>query len=282
MNLGGPPPPIIQTTAPPNPNLAMGIGNPYVSPQLHQPLPGHAGMQMLRTTMHNYYQAPAPLYYGGPYIPYQPPQQLPIPIPVHATMSSGMRKRPKRKRRSKSPGAPKQPGSGFVHFSRKTRHLVRHKVVSNTRGEVMKLLAEIWNNQMTDEEKEPYIEMSNADKARYKKEIGIYRANKEERAQAARQEQKRPRIQPPQKQTTTEGESSSSIQPSSTPLQQQPTIPPQQKHELKAQVISSSSTLHTSSMGVTLQDPAQLLNATTQAAPAAAIQHVQPNAPRLL
>ena len=41
---------------------------------------------------------------------------------------------------------------------------------------------------MTDEEKEPYIEMSNADKARYKKEIGIYRANKEERAQAARQE----------------------------------------------------------------------------------------------
>ena len=94
--------------------------------------------------------------------------------------------------------------------------------------------------------------------------------------------QKRPRIQPPQKQTTTEGESSSSIQPSSTPLQQQPTIPPQQKHELKAQVISSSSTLHTSSMGVTLQDPAQLLNATTQAAPAAAIQHIQPNAPRLL
>lgn len=89
------------------------------------------------------------------------------------------KKRRVRKRRKRGKGEPKRPKSGFIFFSNDRRgeikNGVKHKDLSFV--EVSKLIGNEWNN-MTMEQKMPYIKLSDSDKERYQREIKIYKEKK--------------------------------------------------------------------------------------------------------
>ena len=74
---------------------------------------------------------------------------------------------PKRKKRyPKSPGAPKQPLSGYVHFLNDRREDVRKESPDMSFAEISKKLASEWSH-LGQEEKQKYVESANLDKKRY-------------------------------------------------------------------------------------------------------------------
>uniref|UniRef100_A0A6N2LIA2 FACT complex subunit SSRP1 n=1 Tax=Salix viminalis TaxID=40686 RepID=A0A6N2LIA2_SALVM len=84
---------------------------------------------------------------------------------------SQKKRKPKKK---KDPNAPKRSKSAYMFFSQMERENVRKSNPGIVFGEIAKALADKWN-AMTAEEKEPYEEMAQDDKKRYKLQVNDYK-----------------------------------------------------------------------------------------------------------
>ncbi|KAI9300674.1 Non-histone chromosomal protein 6 [Cunninghamella echinulata] len=73
------------------------------------------------------------------------------------------------KRGKKDPSAPKRGLSAYMFFSQANRNKVKEENPDATFGQLGKILGEKWKN-MSDEEKKPYVQQAEKDKARYEAE----------------------------------------------------------------------------------------------------------------
>ena len=92
-----------------------------------------------------------------------------------------------KKRYPKSPGAPKQPLSGYVHFLNDRRETVRKETPEMSFADISKKLANEWS-QLGHEEKQRYVERAEIDKERYSREFQNYQQTNEYKEFVAQQE----------------------------------------------------------------------------------------------
>ena len=92
-----------------------------------------------------------------------------------------------KKRYPKSPGAPKQPLSGYVHFLNDRRESVRKETPEMSFADISKKLANEWS-QLGQEEKQKYAERAEQDKERYSKEFLEYQNTDQYKEYIAKQE----------------------------------------------------------------------------------------------
>merc|ERR1712212_227889 len=83
-----------------------------------------------------------------------------------------------KKRYPKSPGAPKQPLSGYVHFLNDRREIVRKENPDISFADISKKLAVEWG-QVNDSLKAEYVKRAEVDKERYNKEFATYQQTQE-------------------------------------------------------------------------------------------------------
>lgn len=83
----------------------------------------------------------------------------------------------KKRKRVKEVGEPKRAMTAFMFFSNCTRSDVVAEHPELKIGGIAKILGERWNN-MSDEQKAPYQEMTNKDKERFAAENEIFKRNK--------------------------------------------------------------------------------------------------------
>ena len=94
-----------------------------------------------------------------------------------------------KKRYPKSPGAPKQPLSGYVHFLNDRREIVRKENPDISFADISKKLAIEWG-QVSAKIKQEYVEKAEADKERYNKEFSAYQQTQEYKDFIAEQNEK--------------------------------------------------------------------------------------------
>jgi len=92
-----------------------------------------------------------------------------------------------KKRYPKSPGAPKQPLSGYVHFLNDRREAVRKESPDMSFADISKKLANEWS-QLGQEEKLRYVERADLDKERYSREFQEYQQTDDYKEFIAQQE----------------------------------------------------------------------------------------------
>ena len=92
-----------------------------------------------------------------------------------------------KKRYPKSPGAPKQPLSGYVHFLNDRRETVRKESPEMSFADISKKLANEWS-QLGQEEKQKYVEKAEIDKGRYSREFQEYQQTDDYKDFIAQQE----------------------------------------------------------------------------------------------
>lgn len=92
-----------------------------------------------------------------------------------------------KKRYPKSPGAPKQPLSGYVHFLNDRRESVRKEEPDISFAEISKKLANEWS-QLGQDEKTKYHERAELDKERYNREFQEYQLTDNYKEFVAQQE----------------------------------------------------------------------------------------------
>jgi len=92
-----------------------------------------------------------------------------------------------KKRYPKSPGAPKQPLSGYVHFLNDRREAVRKESPDMSFADISKKLANEWS-QLGQEEKQRYTERADLDKERYSREFQEYQQTDDYKDFIAQQE----------------------------------------------------------------------------------------------
>ncbi|KAJ2453988.1 Non-histone chromosomal protein 6 [Coemansia sp. RSA 2336] len=80
------------------------------------------------------------------------------------------------KKAKETAAKPKRALSAYMFFSQAKRNEVKENNPNATFGEIGKLLGEMWG-KLTDEQKKPYKEKSDADKARYEAERAAVAAN---------------------------------------------------------------------------------------------------------
>ncbi|GJN35854.1 hypothetical protein PR202_gb24666 [Eleusine coracana subsp. coracana] len=100
------------------------------------------------------------------------------PPPVKRMRKAGAdegseKKKPKKKK--KDPNAPKRAIAPFMYFSKAERANIKSSNPELATTEIAKKLGEKWQ-KMTAEEKQPYVEQSQADKQRYAEESAAYRS----------------------------------------------------------------------------------------------------------
>jgi len=95
-----------------------------------------------------------------------------------------------KKRYPKSPGAPKQPLSGYVHFLNDRRESVRKETPEMSFADISKKLANEWS-QLGQEEKQKYAERAEQDKERYSREFLEYQNSDQYKDYIAKQELER-------------------------------------------------------------------------------------------
>ncbi|ORZ24189.1 hypothetical protein BCR42DRAFT_402413 [Absidia repens] len=96
--------------------------------------------------------------------------------------------RGRKKKKHKNPLGPKHPMSGFLFFASYARpEAVRQHPKSNV-GMISKVIAEQWK-KMTDEDKKPWVDKAQADKARYAKEMEDFNLAQEQKEMSERQQQ---------------------------------------------------------------------------------------------
>ncbi len=100
-----------------------------------------------------------------------------------------------KKRYPKSPGAPKQPLSGYVHFLNDRRETVRKESPDMSFAEISKKLANEWSNLPADE-KTRYTDRAEVDKERYTREFEEYQKTDAYKEFMAEQEAKRDATSP--------------------------------------------------------------------------------------
>ena len=94
-----------------------------------------------------------------------------------------------KKRYPKSPGAPKQPLSGYVHFLNDRRETVRKENPELSFADISKKLAVEWG-QVDAKLKQEYAERAEADKERYSKAFAAYQLTDEYKQFVETQKQK--------------------------------------------------------------------------------------------
>lgn len=92
-----------------------------------------------------------------------------------------------KKRYPKSPGAPKQPLSGYVHFLNDRRETVRKEAPDMSFADISKKLANEWS-QLSSEDKTKYHERAELDKERYSREFQEYQTTDAYKEFVAQQE----------------------------------------------------------------------------------------------
>ena len=92
-----------------------------------------------------------------------------------------------KKRYPKSPGAPKQPLSGYVHFLNDRRESVRKETPEMSFADISKKLANEWS-QLGQEDKQKYAERAEQDKERYNREFQDYQNTDQYKEYIATQE----------------------------------------------------------------------------------------------
>ncbi|KAG5459471.1 MAG: hypothetical protein BJ554DRAFT_122, partial [Olpidium bornovanus] len=91
-----------------------------------------------------------------------------------AQRPGGGRLRGVRKRKKKDPNAPKHPRSAFLFYLSDTRAEVAARCPEGTKMQsVTRFVADMWKG-MTEEQKRPWLEVSDADKRRYAEEMDAY------------------------------------------------------------------------------------------------------------
>ncbi|CAO3594197.1 unnamed protein product [Absidia cylindrospora] len=96
--------------------------------------------------------------------------------------------RGRKKKKHKNPLGPKHPMSGFLFFASYARpEAVRQHPKSNV-GMISKVIAEQWK-KMTDQDKKPWVDKAQADKARYAKEMEDFNLAQERKEISERQQQ---------------------------------------------------------------------------------------------
>lgn len=104
----------------------------------------------------------------------EPSKMTPHPAEASPKEDAKNRGWPKGKKRyPKSPGAPKQPLSGYVHFLNFRRDSVRKEFPEMSFAEISKKLAQEWS-QLEAEEKQTYVKTAEEDKERYNREFAEY------------------------------------------------------------------------------------------------------------
>ena len=112
------------------------------------------------------------------------------PKAVSAGNSNDVKNRgwPKGKKRyPKSPGAPKQPLSGYVHFLNDRREFVRKETPEMSFADISKKLANEWS-QLGQDEKQKYAERAEQDKERYNREFQEYQNTDQYKEYISKQE----------------------------------------------------------------------------------------------
>lgn len=114
--------------------------------------------------------------------------ESPSPKDLHKVGDVKNRGWPKGKKRyPKSPGAPKQPLSGYVHFLNDRREDVRKESPDMSFAEISKKLASEWSH-LGQEEKQKYAERADLDKERYSQEFLEYQQTDDYKEFVAQQE----------------------------------------------------------------------------------------------
>lgn len=90
----------------------------------------------------------------------------------------------KKKKRAKDPNQPKRALSAFFWFCNDERPKVKETMPDSSVGEVAKELGRRWN-ECTDDQKSKYEALAAKDKARYEKEMNIYKGKAKPAAKAA-------------------------------------------------------------------------------------------------
>jgi len=123
------------------------------------------------------------------------------------TESEATKKKPRKKRKKRDPDAPKNAKTAYACFQARNRASVASQESPDRKGplkprEILKKLATMWK-ALPDADKQEYIEESNKDKERYKREMAVYEEKKrkeaEEAAQRAKAKAAAQRAQIPQK-----------------------------------------------------------------------------------
>ena len=104
-------------------------------------------------------------------------------VPPKRRRKSGMHDGPRdprgrKKKRHRHPTAPKHPMSGFLFFLAAVRPQVALQYPGSTVGPISKVIASQWR-KMTDEDRIPWLQMAEEDKARYAREMQVYTASLE-------------------------------------------------------------------------------------------------------
>ncbi|KAI8908403.1 high mobility group box domain-containing protein [Gorgonomyces haynaldii] len=107
---------------------------------------------------------------------HQESQQLPTPPeePIVKRPKTEQKDKPKKRTRApKDKNAPKHPMSAFLFYLAKVRPQYTEKYPGSPVGPISKLISAAWK-QLTDEERQPFIDMSQKDKDRYARELREY------------------------------------------------------------------------------------------------------------
>ncbi|KAI8097424.1 high mobility group box domain-containing protein [Halteromyces radiatus] len=78
-------------------------------------------------------------------------------------------------KRKKDPLAPKRPLSAYMFYSQVNRERVKKENPDITFGQIGKILGREWS-ELSDKEKDQYIEKAKKDKERYDREMTEYKA----------------------------------------------------------------------------------------------------------
>jgi hypothetical protein len=97
------------------------------------------------------------------------------------------------KRARKDPSAPKRPMSAFLMFAQTRRTELRRKNPGSKNTEVSQILGEMWRN-MSSEERLPFVDKEESERAAYKTKFAEWRAETEARADAERRAHAEPKF----------------------------------------------------------------------------------------
>lgn len=87
--------------------------------------------------------------------------------------------RGRKKKKHKNPSGPKHPMSGFLYFASDIRREIVQQHPDSGVGVISKLMAERWR-KLTPQEKSPWIEKADEDKARYAREVLAFKLAQEQ------------------------------------------------------------------------------------------------------
>ncbi|KAJ1676823.1 Non-histone chromosomal protein 6 [Spiromyces aspiralis] len=94
-------------------------------------------------------------------------------MPKAAPAATATKSRSRRANKDTEAAAPKRPLSAYMFFSQEFRARVKSQNPEATFGQIGKILGEMWRN-MADEQKSPFTQKAQQDKARYNKEMAAF------------------------------------------------------------------------------------------------------------